>query len=548
MALGALLGPLYGGGFWVALRQLAAVYYLAGFVLHYVAPRMFPVRTVQVAQPRKGQVAWEATYSIGALLVKAGVWTIVEQLYASGRSKLYTGWPPTAQQAGYMVLSIVALDYLHDAWFYWTHRLLHWKPLYRHIHAMHHQSTAPTPFAGYSFHVVEAVIVFANEVLVCFLFPIHLGLHRVYHLFTTIIHEGGHAGYEIAPFIPSVESLVALLLLGRRPCAALNTVRHHDMHHRYPPYHFSLYMTHWDRWCGTEHPKYRSDVSQHFMEADSSSKAAAAGAAAARQSSRDPSTPMQPAAAPAPSRATVAWFGPRPAAGIRAGPLAKPWCIQAAAGSSHSSSPGSSDAAAAAAAGAARHSPAAAAMAAAHPPPLMKPEGASNILPIRELNEFRRGVGLCIYRRDGLVFAARRLDDPQGSWQMPQGGIDPLENPMRAALRELHEETSIQSARIVASIDHWLEYTFPTRVREPGSILKYRGQTQKWFLLEFSGSDDEIDIAGCSHPEFSEFGWRPLDSLPAGVVHFKQGVYSQVAAHFGPEIARRCGAAVRMRA
>lgn len=52
----------------------------------------------------------------------------------------------------------------------------------------------------------------------------------------------------------------------------------------------------------------------------------------------------------------------------------------------------------------------------------MKPQGASNILPIRELNEFRRGVGLCIYRPDGLVFAARRLDDPQGSWQMPQVG------------------------------------------------------------------------------------------------------------------------------
>ena len=52
------------------------------------------------------------------------------------------------------------------------------------------RSTAPTPFCGYSFHVVEAVIVFANEVLVCFLFPIHMGLHRVYHIFTTIIHEG----------------------------------------------------------------------------------------------------------------------------------------------------------------------------------------------------------------------------------------------------------------------------------------------------------------------------------------------------------------------
>ena len=75
---------------------------------------------------------------------------------------------------------------------------------------------------------------------------------------------GGHAGYELAPFIPSLESLLSLLWHGAKPCAALNTVRHHDMHHRFPNKHFSLYFTHWDRWCGTEHPSYQADVSGHF--------------------------------------------------------------------------------------------------------------------------------------------------------------------------------------------------------------------------------------------------------------------------------------------
>ena len=42
-----------------------------------------------------------------------------------------------------MVLTVVALDYLHDAWFYWTHRLLHWKPLYRHVHYLHHRYAPP---------------------------------------------------------------------------------------------------------------------------------------------------------------------------------------------------------------------------------------------------------------------------------------------------------------------------------------------------------------------------------------------------------------------
>ena len=118
------------------------------------------------------------------------MWTVVEQLHRRGAGLLYAGRIATPAGLAYALLTIVALDYLHDAWFYWTHRLLHWAPVYRRVHYLHHQSTVPTAFAGYSFHVAEAALVFANEVLVCFLFPIHVGLHRAYHMFTTVIHNG----------------------------------------------------------------------------------------------------------------------------------------------------------------------------------------------------------------------------------------------------------------------------------------------------------------------------------------------------------------------
>jgi len=118
------------------------------------------------------------------------MWTAVEKLHRDGKSLLYSG--PILQLGGiaYAMFTVVALDYLHDTWFYWTHRLLHWRPLYKHIHYIHHQSTVPTAFAGYSFHIAEAFLVFANEVIVCFLMPIHMGTHRFYHIFTTIIHSG----------------------------------------------------------------------------------------------------------------------------------------------------------------------------------------------------------------------------------------------------------------------------------------------------------------------------------------------------------------------
>ncbi|GFR42198.1 hypothetical protein Agub_g3089 [Astrephomene gubernaculifera] len=200
----------------------------------------------------------------GPLAVKAAVWTVVEQLHSRGWGLTYGGPVRGLPQLAYCLLCVCLLDFLHDGWFYWTHRLLHWGPLYRHVHYIHHKSKAPSAFTGYSFHLAEALLVFANEVLVCWLLPLHMGLHRTYHLLTTLIHEGGHAGYELAPFIPTLEGLITLLLRGVRPCAALNTVQHHDLHHRYPTRHFSLYFTHWDRWCGSLHPAYYKDLFSYF--------------------------------------------------------------------------------------------------------------------------------------------------------------------------------------------------------------------------------------------------------------------------------------------
>jgi len=136
------------------------------------------------------------------------------------------------------------------------------------------------------------------------------------------------------------------------------------------------------------------------------------------------------------------------------------------------------------------------------------------------------------------------MDDRENTWQMPQGGIDPYENPLVAAVRELREETSITSVDIVSTMDRWLEYEFATKVKcdMTGQVIRYRGQTQKWMLLHFTGHDDEIDIA--SHhgiPEFCEWRWMHLEELPHSVVDFKKNVYEAVAGHFAPHIRRLHG-------
>ena len=94
--------------------------------------------------------------------------------------------------------------------------------------------------------------------------------------------KAGHAGYEIAPFIPTLEGAAALLAAllsrgGKGSTTHLNTVQHHDLHHRFPSRHFSLYFTHWDRWCGTLHPKYDANLFRYFSSSPSSSAAQGGG-------------------------------------------------------------------------------------------------------------------------------------------------------------------------------------------------------------------------------------------------------------------------------
>lgn len=150
---------------------------------------------------------------------------------------------------------------------------------------------------------------------------------------------------------------------------------------------------------------------------------------------------------------------------------------------------------------------------------------------------YRANVGVCIVNSQGLVFAAQRCDDSQNTWQMPQGGIDDGEEPSVAALREVTEETSIASARIVGEIDQWLTYDFPTKVRQRlhGGWQRFKGQRQKWYLAHFYGDDSEINL-DTDHKEFKQWRWMTLADLPGSVVEFKREVYAEVAKEFVPLI------------
>jgi putative (di)nucleoside polyphosphate hydrolase len=154
---------------------------------------------------------------------------------------------------------------------------------------------------------------------------------------------------------------------------------------------------------------------------------------------------------------------------------------------------------------------------------------------------YRRGVGLMLFNRQGCVLVARRVETPGDAWQMPQGGIDHGETPRQAAMRELEEEIGTAKAEIIAETPDWLTYELPADLI--GKVWKgrYRGQTQKWFALMFTGEDGDIDIA-TKHPEFSEWRWARFDQLVDLIVPFKRDLYQAVTAEFAP-IARKLEAA-----
>lgn len=163
-------------------------------------------------------------------------------------------------------------------------------------------------------------------------------------------------------------------------------------------------------------------------------------------------------------------------------------------------------------------------------------------LPVEEL-PYRPCVGIMLLNRDGLVFVGRRRNEagPEHvshgyEWQMPQGGIDPGEEPYAAARRELYEETNVRSAELLAEAPDWYAYDLPSSVTGRAWRGRYRGQIQRWFAFRFTGDEAEINISrpggGRHRPEFAAWRWERMSELPGLIIPFKRPVYEKVVAAF----------------
>lgn len=191
-----------------------------------------------------GQMAREIRASLRTVAIFAATGTTIAMGAQSG---VMTVYPNVADYGvAYFWIATGLLIVLHDAWFYWTHRALHYPPLFRRFHRLHHRSSRPTPFTSYSFDVGEAVVNALYLPLVLLVLPAHPLALLIFVTHMMLRNALAHCGYEVFPARRD----------GRPLFGWMTTVTHHDMHHAYAGKNLGFYFTWWDRWMGTEHPAY----------------------------------------------------------------------------------------------------------------------------------------------------------------------------------------------------------------------------------------------------------------------------------------------------
>lgn len=162
---------------------------------------------------------------------------------------------------------------------------------------------------------------------------------------------------------------------------------------------------------------------------------------------------------------------------------------------------------------------------------MVLPMFAAELPPHLKSLPYRNGVGVMLLNRANQVFVARRIDTTSEAWQMPQGGMDPGESPLQAALRELKEEIGTDKAQLLRESVDWYTYDLPDSLIGRIWDGQYRGQRQKWFAMRFLGEDADVNIC-TDDPEFCEWRWIDMRMLPDIIVPFKRSLYKALVEEF----------------
>lgn len=219
-----------------------------GYLIFYVYrnKKYWPAK-IQLRHPPKSQLIREISYSVISILIFGGVITLTVMADEHG---LTTSYQHIADRGiPYFIFSVVLMIFMHDTYYYWTHRLMHWKPLFRLAHCIHHLSTDPTPFSSYSFHPIDAIVQTLIIPIIVFTIPYHPYALITLGFYSIFLNVAGHLGFDFLPRGFATHKIYKWL----------NTATHHDMHHRLVKCNYGLYFNIWDRILKTNHPHYEEN-------------------------------------------------------------------------------------------------------------------------------------------------------------------------------------------------------------------------------------------------------------------------------------------------
>ena len=231
------------GAFVLNLLRYVLIAVPAFLIFHRRTPQRLRSRQLGPGPVGAAQARRELHYSVMSL----GIFGLTGVLmYAMGRAGVSQLYRDERHGPVWFWLSIPVMLVLHDTYFYWTHRFMHWKPVFKHVHRVHHLSHDPSPLAAYAFHPLEAVIEAGIAPLIALVLPVHRDAFVIFLTLQLFMNVLGHLGFELYPR--------GLL---RTPLGwLLNTATHHHQHHQKTNWNFGLYFNVWDRLLGTNHPRY----------------------------------------------------------------------------------------------------------------------------------------------------------------------------------------------------------------------------------------------------------------------------------------------------
>ena len=224
--------------------QYAAITFAFWIVLHVLLRKRMAHRLIS-KWPRRGDVQRELVYSVSSLVLYAAGSAAILAMLAAGRIEIYS--EPLKHGLAWLLLSLPVLIFWQDLCIYWTHRLMHTRWMFRHVHGVHHRSRSPSPWAAYAMHPVEAIANGGLPLAALAVVPVQEHVLALFVLHQVIRNAYGHAAIECLP-----QRFVRHRFWGQ-----LTTTTHHHLHHEMTRGNYGLWFTWCDRVFGTELANYQ---------------------------------------------------------------------------------------------------------------------------------------------------------------------------------------------------------------------------------------------------------------------------------------------------